>query len=210
VRLTRSTLSHSSALIFLIVRSRTMPALFTRMSISPKLSRIRSIIARTCAASPTSDSTISASRSPAATCSASALLRPSAGHVVDDAALAALAECADDSSPDPARTAADERDFASEIVCHSLKLFNFVPTATGWKYYADILRDKWIARKAIMVAAEIQEAAFDPAEDRDLENRVQQALVKIASMFESKAKIQTMGELILRATRKTIRMAAAS
>jgi replicative DNA helicase len=34
---------------------------------------------------------------------------------------------------------------------------------------------------------------------KDLENRVQQGVVQIGSMFESKAKIQTMGELILRA-----------
>jgi replicative DNA helicase len=79
------------------------------------------------------------------------------------------------------------------------ELFNFVQTATGAKYYADVLREKWIARKAIMVATEIQEAAYNPAEHPDLENRVQQGLVQIASMFESKAKIQTMGELILRA-----------
>ena len=49
-----------------------------------------------------------------------------------------------------------------------------------------VLREKWIARTAIKVATEIQEAAFDPSEHPDLESRVQQGLVKLASMFESR------------------------
>ena len=79
------------------------------------------------------------------------------------------------------------------------EVFNFVPTASGWKYYRDILREKWIARKAIEVTAEIQEAAFDPSTHPDLESRVQEGLVKIASMFESRTKTHGMGELVLRA-----------
>jgi replicative DNA helicase len=79
------------------------------------------------------------------------------------------------------------------------ELFTFVPTASGSKYYCNILREKWIARTAIDVAMNIQEAAFDPSIHPDLESRVQEDLVKIASMFESKAKTQTMGDLVLRA-----------
>ena len=79
------------------------------------------------------------------------------------------------------------------------ELFNFVPTASGWKYYAGILREKWIGRTAISVTTDIQEAAFDPSMQPDFESRVQEGLVKIASMFESKGKTQTMGDLVLRA-----------
>jgi replicative DNA helicase len=79
------------------------------------------------------------------------------------------------------------------------EVFNFVPTASGWKYYCDILREKWIARKAIEVTAEIQEAAFNPSADPNLESRVQEGLVKIASLFESRTKTHGMGELVLRA-----------
>ena len=79
------------------------------------------------------------------------------------------------------------------------ELFNFVPTASGWKHYAEILREKWIARAAIRVATGIQEAAFDPSSQPNLESLVQGGLVKIASMFESRARTQTMGELVMRA-----------
>ena len=79
------------------------------------------------------------------------------------------------------------------------ELFNFVATASGSKEYYDILREKWIARTAIAVAGGIQEAAYDPSAHPDLEGRVQEGLVKIAGMFESKAKTQNMGELVVRA-----------
>jgi replicative DNA helicase len=82
---------------------------------------------------------------------------------------------------------------------YTTELFNFVPTASGSKYYYDILREKWIARTAIAVTDGIQEAAYDPSAQPDLESRVQEGLVKIASMFESKAKTQNMGELVMRA-----------
>ena len=80
------------------------------------------------------------------------------------------------------------------------ELFTFVPTATLWKYYCDILREKWIARNAIAVGAAMQEAAYDPSTAHpDLESVVQEGLIKIASMFESKAKTQRMSELVMRA-----------
>ena len=82
---------------------------------------------------------------------------------------------------------------------YTTDLFDFVPTASGWKYYCDILREKWIARTAIAVTDGIQEAAYDPSAPPDLESRVQEGLVKIASLFESKAKTQNMGELVMRA-----------
>ncbi len=82
---------------------------------------------------------------------------------------------------------------------YTTELFDFVPTASGWKYYCDILREKWIARTAIAVTDGIQEAAYDPSAAPDLESRVQEGLVKIASLFESKAKTQNMGELVMRA-----------
>ena len=75
----------------------------------------------------------------------------------------------------------------------------FVPSAALSKEYADMLREKWLAREAIAISADIQEAALNPAGQQDLQSVVQQALVKIASMFESKGKIQTIAELVQRA-----------
>lgn len=79
------------------------------------------------------------------------------------------------------------------------ELFNVVPTASLSKEYIHILREKWIARTVIQVTTEIQEAAFDPSAHPDLESRAQEGLVKITSMFESKAKTHGMGDLVLRA-----------
>jgi replicative DNA helicase len=59
-----------------------------------------------------------------------------------------------------------------------------------------ILREKCIAREAVAVARELEEAALDPAGAPGLESRVQQALVKIAGMFETRAKTQSMAELV--------------
>jgi replicative DNA helicase len=79
------------------------------------------------------------------------------------------------------------------------ELFLFIPAASGWKYYCDILREKWVARNAITLTGSIQEAAYNPSAQPDLESRVQEGLVKITSMFESRAKTQAMGELVMRA-----------
>ena len=75
----------------------------------------------------------------------------------------------------------------------------FTPAAALAREYMRILREKWIAREAVTVARELKAAALSPAGTIDLESHVQQALVKIAGMFETRAKAQTMPELVVAA-----------
>jgi DnaB-like helicase N terminal domain/AAA domain len=41
------------------------------------------------------------------------------------------------------------------------EIFNFIPTAAGWKYYADIVREKWARREKILDCRRREKAAFD-------------------------------------------------
>lgn len=51
-----------------------------------------------------------------------------------------------------------------------------MPTAAVSKEYGDMLCEKWLAREAIAIAVDIQEAALNPAEQQDLQSVVQHLL----------------------------------
>ena len=72
-----------------------------------------------------------------------------------------------------------------------------VEAASGWKTYADTLREQWICREAISIASGILNAAQGGV--KELSQVSQTGLVKISSMFESRAKTMEMPELIKRA-----------
>ena len=63
----------------------------------------------------------------------------------------------------------------------------FTPAPGLFREYMRILREKWIARETVTVGSELEEAALSPAGAPDLESLVQQALGKIAGMFETRA-----------------------
>lgn len=73
-------------------------------------------------------------------------------------------------------------------------VYIYLPAASGWREYADIIREKWIAREAIHLADRIKEDAHVGA--KTLHELVQSGLVKISGLFESRAKVREMRDLI--------------
>ena len=96
--------------------------------------------------------------------------------------------------------AADATGIVEQVGGHSYitECFTFVPTATNWKEYAAIVREKAFARRAIDIGNEILEAAYDPASGHGLSEIIQAALVKITGLSESKAETKHIKDVLLR------------
>jgi replicative DNA helicase len=76
------------------------------------------------------------------------------------------------------------------------ELYTIVPTAANWRYYADTVREKWVARQAILIGESLVSAAYDPAYESEIPQMVQTALVRIAGLYESKAKTVKLSEIL--------------
>jgi len=77
-------------------------------------------------------------------------------------------------------------------------VFTFVPTAANWREYAEIVRKKSIARRAIEAANRILEAAYDPACGDTIGEVVMESLVGIADFSESKAETKHIRDIMAR------------
>lgn len=78
------------------------------------------------------------------------------------------------------------------------ELFTFVPAASNAPYYAEVMRDKWRARKALEVAESIKNAAMC-SDSHDIERVTQDGLIEIAGLYQTRAKTHSMQELVIRA-----------
>jgi len=77
------------------------------------------------------------------------------------------------------------------------EVFLALPTASNWREYLDIIRDKHSARLYISVAEKIIASAKDPANNPNLADEVQKALVQVAAESETASSIQSLKEVAL-------------
>ena len=75
-------------------------------------------------------------------------------------------------------------------------IYTFVPTASNWKEYAEILKEKTAARTAIEIAEEILLAAYDSTADMSITEVVQGGLVRVAGLTQSSAKQRSIKEIM--------------
>jgi replicative DNA helicase len=77
------------------------------------------------------------------------------------------------------------------------ELFLFVPSASNFKYYIQVLRDKHIFREAIAIARQIEDASFEGTNIQDI---VENGFIRIAGLLEiTDDEVKTMKKLALRA-----------
>jgi hypothetical protein len=77
--------------------------------------------------------------------------------------------------------AAEKAGIVQEIGGHAYitELFSFVPTGSNWKYYAEIIREKALARRVIAFSKQLIADASNPAQHRNLPAKVQAALSSV-------------------------------
>lgn len=78
------------------------------------------------------------------------------------------------------------------------ELHTFLPTATNWDVYMDMMREKHIARLSISGAVEIITTAHDEGNDQ-LSDSIQTVLTRIATLSETKGDIHGSEKLSLEA-----------
>lgn len=78
------------------------------------------------------------------------------------------------------------------------QLLNCVPHAGRVKYYADIVRDKWLLRRMIGTATEILRASYEESEDTAaLLEKAEQSIFKIGQQKETGARLE-LRDILLR------------
>ena len=77
------------------------------------------------------------------------------------------------------------------------EVFISLPTSSNWREYLDIIREKHSARLYISVAEKIIASAKDPANNPNLADEVQKALVQVAAESETASSIQSLKEVAL-------------
>lgn len=79
-------------------------------------------------------------------------------------------------------------------------LFTFTPSASNWKYYADIILEKWELRECIKFGNEIVARCYDDIDDLpQIRQFAQSTLLEISKGTEKKARAKTMFENVIAA-----------
>lgn len=101
-------------------------------------------------------------------------------------------------------TVAEELDRRGELadvggVPYLTEVLEAVPHAAHVKYYAGIVRDKWIQRSLIYACTEILRESYDPASDTDeLLQHAEQRIFRILEQQEATEKLE-IGEILMEA-----------
>lgn len=77
-----------------------------------------------------------------------------------------------------------------------MELELFVPSSSNWKYYLNLIREKYVARLTIQIAEDLKSSAYDPSE-KSMESVTQNALIKIATLQESGVETKPFSKVIL-------------
>lgn len=77
------------------------------------------------------------------------------------------------------------------------EIFISLPTSCNWRQYLEIVREKHQARLYISVAEKIIASAKDPANNPNLADEVQKALVQVAAESETASSIQSLKEVAI-------------
>lgn len=94
---------------------------------------------------------------------------------------------------------AEDKKLLSKVggAAYITEMFCAVPSASNWKYYCEIVKEKSACRKAIQIATDILEAAYDPAADMSITEAVQSGLIKVAGLTQSSAETTSIKEIMV-------------